>query len=101
MAKIFILFLLLGGGGISKYDDRAPSIEYYSSANIFDAERCIVDWLGTLPRVYKQSDRPNSVMILWGSEMKVDRRLDLLQTEDGLLLRGWRLPEPIECAPKK
>ena len=98
------LLLILAAGPISKWDDRKPNYEFVSSANIYDAERCMMDVPGVwVPQVYRQPDRPNAVMLLWTISQfgqQVSGRMDLEQKPDGLHVKAWGMMSE-KCLPKK
>lgn len=96
--------LLLMAGPISKFESRAPSEDYVSSANIHDAERCIIDIDGfTLPRVHKQADRPGQTTIIYTDINGISvARIDLVQTGPDLRVISWGGPKALaKCAPRK
>lgn len=89
-------------GPFSKYETRQLEHDYQSRAKIFDVERCIIDVDGwPPPLVFRQPDRPNQVTLIWTEDAGAGGRLDLIQKEAMLQVRGWsRVPKAITtCAP--
>lgn len=89
-------------GPFSKYETRQLEHDYQSRAKIFDVERCIIDVDGwPPPLVFRQPDRPDVVTIIWTEDGGAGGRLDLIQRETMLQVRGWsRVPMAItNCAP--
>jgi hypothetical protein len=89
-------------GPISKWDSRKPEYEYVSSANIFDAERCIIDADGKpVASVFRQPDRPDEVMIVFtNTGNNAETRIDLKRVNGQLKVKAWNAPKQLlECAP--
>ncbi|ESZ88343.1 MAG: hypothetical protein Q27BB25_04530 [Blastomonas sp. CACIA14H2] len=89
-------------GPFSKYESRQLEHDYQSRANMYDVERCIIDVDGwPPPLVFRQPDKPDRVTIIWTEDMGAGGRLDLIQRDAMLEVRGWsRVPKAITtCAP--
>lgn len=89
-------------GPISKWESRTPDYQYTSSANIFDAERCIIDADGwPVATVYRWPDRPNEVMIIYTNGINMaEGRIDLKLIDGQLNVKAWNAPKAITiCAP--
>lgn len=89
-------------GPISKWDSRKPEYEYVSSADIFDAERCIIDADGwPVATVYHWPDRPDEAMIIYTNGINMaEGRIDLKVVGGLLKVKAWNAPKAItSCAP--
>ena len=90
-------------GPISKFDDRKPDFDYVSRANIYDAERCMIDTEGwPAPLVYRQPDRADRVTIIYVEpDGKTRARIDFVTKSSGLQVTAWAGPKAVrECAPE-
>ena len=100
-----IELLLIAASALTKWDTRVPKLDYISKANIYDAERCLINTDEmNLAFVYRQPDRPNNVTLTWvGSTMNTRARVDMTQKGESLHVIGWVNTSEFleECAPRK
>jgi len=83
-----------GGGLISSFL-RKPGVELRSAKTMGDIERCLIDLPSRdAPNVYRQPDRPDSVMIIW-KYPATGARVDLHQTDKDVRVVSWQETDSI------
>lgn len=105
MMAMLIELLLLAAGPISKWEAKAPDLDFNSTSQMFDIERCLIDTEKTsAPYVYRQPDRPDETTIIYTGPYGVaGARIDLRKTQAGTHVRAWKPPHSdavTRCAPK-
>lgn len=101
VALVSLLSTANSNGPFSKFDDHEPDFRGYSSRNIYDIERCLLDMPGKLgpPVIYAQPDRPGVVTLLWIDKARAIRRIDLRHDGDGTNVTAWHPRERVvTCA---
>jgi hypothetical protein len=78
-------------GPVSKWTDAKIAFEGHSKKQIFDIERCLLDWgRYGFPFIYRQPDRPDDAMLLFSSGTGVATgRIDLKHVDAGTHVRSW------------
>lgn len=90
-------------GPVTNMDADPIRQEYFSAANMYDAERCLLDLDGAvMPIVYRQPDRPDTVMLVYSADQSAHgaMRIDLTNTAQGLhVVARTKFKQVKDCAP--